>query len=73
MYKAIIAATIAVLTAAQEDTKDVEDVFEDVFEDEIEVEEVEEVQEVLSLGELFAKNQEQSYSLMEQQTAANSS
>ena len=68
MYKAIIAASIAVLTAAEaakfDDTAAEDAKFDDIAADETEVD-----VEVLSLGELLAKNQEESYSLMDQQEA----
>ena len=68
MYKAIIAASIAVLTAAEEAKFD-DTAAEDANIDEIAADETEDEVEMLSLGELLAKNQEESYSLMDQQEA----
>lgn len=68
MYKAIIAASIAVLTAAEEAKFD-DTAAEDAKFDDIDADETEDEVEVLSLGELLAKNQEESYSLMDQQEA----
>ena len=68
MYKAIIAASIAVLTAAEEAKFD-DTAAEDAKFDDIAADETEDEVEVLSLGELLAKNQEESYSLMDQQEA----
>ena len=68
MYKAIIAASIAVLTAAEEAKFD-DTAAEDAKFDDIDADETEVDVEVLSLGELLAKNQEESYSLMDQQEA----
>ena len=68
MYKAIIAASIAVLAAAEEAKFD-DTAAEDAKFDDIDADETEDEVEVLSLGELLAKNQEESYSLMDQQEA----
>lgn len=68
MYKAIIAASIAVLTAAEEVKSDDAAAKQEKFDD-IAADETQDDAEVLSLGALLAKNQEESYSLMDQQEA----
>lgn len=68
MYKAIIAASIAVLTAAEEVKSDDAAAKQEKFDD-IAADETQDNAEVLSLGALLAKNQEESYSLMDQQEA----
>ena len=59
MYKAIIAASIAVLTAAEEVKSDDAAAKQKKF-DEIAADETQDDAEVLSLGALLAKNQEES-------------
>ena len=68
MYKAIIAASIAVLTAAEEVKSDDAAAKPEKFDD-IAADETQDDIDVLSLEALLAMNQEESYSLMDQQEA----
>ena len=69
MYKAIIAASIAVLTAAEEAKQKMIIPDEMVIPDEIIDDEPNDDEEVLGLDGLLKRNQEESYSLMDQQEA----